>query len=66
MALSARGLRERSPARPRRSKPKNAGPDAYNEYDAALKVDPSLVFAQQGRARASSRAELVKLAAGTD
>ena len=32
--------------------------DAVAEYDAALKVDPSLVFAQQGKARASSRAEL--------
>jgi len=32
--------------------------DAYNEYDAALKIDPSLVFAQQGRARAASRADL--------
>jgi serine/threonine protein kinase/tetratricopeptide (TPR) repeat protein len=32
--------------------------DAYNEYDAALKIDPSLVFAQQGRARAAARAEL--------
>jgi len=32
--------------------------DAFNEYDAALKIDPSLVFAQQGRARASSRLEL--------
>jgi tetratricopeptide (TPR) repeat protein len=32
--------------------------DAFNEYDAALKIDPSLVFAQQGRARAASRADL--------
>jgi tetratricopeptide (TPR) repeat protein len=32
--------------------------DAFNEYDAALKVDPSLVFAQQGRARTADRAEL--------
>jgi tetratricopeptide (TPR) repeat protein len=32
--------------------------EAAAEYDAALKVDPSLVFAQQGKARALSRAEL--------
>jgi tetratricopeptide (TPR) repeat protein len=32
--------------------------DAFNEYDAALKVDPSLVFAQQGRVRSADRAEL--------
>jgi len=32
--------------------------DAAGEYDAALKVDPSLVFAQQGRARALARADL--------
>ena len=32
--------------------------DAFNEYDAALKIDPSLVFAQQGRARAVARMDL--------
>jgi tetratricopeptide (TPR) repeat protein len=32
--------------------------EAAAEYDAALNVDPSLVFAQQGRARALDRAEL--------
>lgn len=32
--------------------------DAANEYDAALRVDPSLVFAQQGKARALARSEL--------
>jgi serine/threonine protein kinase/tetratricopeptide (TPR) repeat protein len=32
--------------------------EAAAEYDAALKVDPSLVFAQQGKARALARAEL--------
>jgi len=32
--------------------------EAAAEYDAALKVDPSLVFAQQGRARALYRAQL--------
>jgi tetratricopeptide (TPR) repeat protein len=32
--------------------------EAAAEYDAALKVDPSLVFAQQGKARALSRAEM--------
>jgi serine/threonine protein kinase/tetratricopeptide (TPR) repeat protein len=32
--------------------------EAAAEYDAALKVDPSLVFAQQGKARALSRADL--------
>lgn len=32
--------------------------EAFNEYDAALKIDPSLVFAQQGRARAASRSDL--------
>jgi serine/threonine protein kinase/tetratricopeptide (TPR) repeat protein len=32
--------------------------EAAAEYDAALKIDPSLVFAQQGRARALQRADL--------
>jgi len=32
--------------------------EAAAEYDAALKVDPSLVFAQQGRTRALERAAL--------
>jgi tetratricopeptide (TPR) repeat protein len=32
--------------------------DALNEYSEALKIDPSLVFAQQGRARAAARADL--------
>jgi serine/threonine protein kinase len=32
--------------------------EAAAEYDAALKVDPSLVFAQQGRTRALERASL--------
>jgi serine/threonine protein kinase/tetratricopeptide (TPR) repeat protein len=32
--------------------------EAVDVYDAALKVDPSLVFAQQGKARAQARAEL--------
>jgi tetratricopeptide (TPR) repeat protein len=32
--------------------------DAFNEYSEALKIDPSLVFAQQGRARAAARADL--------
>jgi tetratricopeptide (TPR) repeat protein len=32
--------------------------DAAAEYEAALKVDPSLVFAQQGRSRALARADL--------
>ncbi len=32
--------------------------DATQEYEAALKTDPSLLFAQQGKARASARAEL--------
>ncbi len=34
--------------------------EAAAEYDAALKADPSLVFAQQGRARALSRAALAE------
>jgi tetratricopeptide (TPR) repeat protein len=34
--------------------------DALREYDAALKVDPSLSFALQGRARAAARAELAQ------
>jgi tetratricopeptide (TPR) repeat protein len=32
--------------------------DAVQEYDGALKSDPSLAFAQQGKARAAARAEL--------
>lgn len=32
--------------------------EAAAEYDAALKIDPSLSFAQQGKARALARAEL--------
>jgi hypothetical protein len=32
--------------------------EAASEYEAALKVDPSLVFAQQGRTRALERASL--------
>jgi tetratricopeptide (TPR) repeat protein len=34
--------------------------EAFNEYDAALKLDPALAFAQQGRERAQRRAELNK------
>ena len=56
-ALSARGFAS--------TRQKGAGleaeerwSDAVTEYDAALKVDPSLVFAQQGKARALMRAEL--------
>jgi serine/threonine protein kinase/tetratricopeptide (TPR) repeat protein len=32
--------------------------DAVHEYDTALKIDPSLTFARQGRSRAAARAEL--------
>ncbi len=32
--------------------------DAVQEYDNALKTDPSLLFAQQGKARAGARADL--------
>jgi hypothetical protein len=56
-ALSARGFAS--------TRQKGAGleseerwTEAAAEYDAALKVDPSLVFAQQGRSRALERAEL--------
>jgi len=38
--------------------------DAFKEYDGALKIDPSLLFAQQGRARASERAELASALQG--
>jgi tetratricopeptide (TPR) repeat protein len=34
--------------------------DALAEYEAALKIDSSLVFAQEGRDRATPRAELAK------
>lgn len=34
--------------------------EAFDEYDAALKLDASLAFAQQGRERAQRRAELNK------
>ncbi len=34
--------------------------EAFTEYDAALKLDASLAFAQQGRERAQRRAELNK------
>jgi tetratricopeptide (TPR) repeat protein len=57
MALSARGyasVRQRAAA----LEAEERWADAYKEYEAALKVDPSLVFAQQGRARAASRVEL--------
>ncbi len=56
-ALSARGYagtRQRAQA----LEAEERWTDAFNEYDAALKIDPSLVFAQQGRARAASRADL--------
>jgi serine/threonine protein kinase/tetratricopeptide (TPR) repeat protein len=56
-ALSARGyssIRQRAAA----LEAEERWTDAFNEYDAALKVDPSLVFAQQGRARAAARADL--------
>jgi eukaryotic-like serine/threonine-protein kinase len=56
-ALSARGYastRQRAAA----LEAEERWTEAFNEYDAALKVDPSLVFAQQGRARAASRADL--------
>ena len=57
MALSARGYastRQRAAA----LEAEERWTDAFNEYDAALKIDPSLVFAQQGRARAAARADL--------
>jgi tetratricopeptide (TPR) repeat protein len=56
-ALSARGYagtRQRAAA----LEAEERWEDALKEYDAALKVDPSLVFAQQGRARAAARVEL--------
>jgi tetratricopeptide (TPR) repeat protein len=56
-ALSARGYastRQRATA----LEAEERWSDAYKEYDAALKIDPSLVFAQQGKARAASRMEL--------
>jgi serine/threonine protein kinase/tetratricopeptide (TPR) repeat protein len=56
-ALSARGYagtRQRAAA----LEAEERWNDAFNEYDAALKIDPSLVFAQQGRARAAARIEL--------
>ncbi len=56
-ALSARGYasaRQRAAA----LEAEERWTDAFNEYDAALKIDPSLVFAQQGRARAATRADL--------
>ncbi len=63
MALSARGyasVRQRAAA----LEAEERWIDAYNEYEAALKVDPSLVFAQQGRDRAASRVGLLELTAG--
>lgn len=56
-ALSARGYagtRQRAQA----LEAEERWTDALNEYEAALKIDPSLVFAQQGRARAASRVDL--------
>ncbi len=57
LALSARGY---ASVRQRASglEAEERWQDAYKEYEAALKVDPSLVFAQQGKARAASRLEL--------
>jgi len=57
MALSARGYagtRQKAAA----LEAEERWADALNEYSEALKVDPSLVFAQQGKARASARADL--------
>jgi len=57
MALSARGYagtRQKAAA----LEAEERWSDALNEYNEALKVDPSLVFAQQGKARAASRADL--------
>jgi serine/threonine protein kinase/tetratricopeptide (TPR) repeat protein len=56
-ALSARGY-ARTRKRAAGLEAEERWTDAFNEYDAALKIDPSLVFAQQGRARASSRVQL--------
>jgi len=56
-ALSARGYastRQRAAA----LEAEERWTEAFNEYDAALKIDPSLVFAQKGRARAAARADL--------
>lgn len=56
-ALSARGYagtRQRAAA----LEAEERWGDALKEYEAALKIDPSLVFAQQGRARAAARVEL--------
>ncbi|HEY8508433.1 MAG TPA: tetratricopeptide repeat protein, partial [Steroidobacteraceae bacterium] len=56
-ALSARGFSE---ARQRAAalEAEERWAEAVKEYDAVLKVDPSLAFARQGRARAAARAEL--------
>jgi hypothetical protein len=57
MALSARGYastRQRAAG----LEAEERWTEALAEYDAALKVDPSLVFAQQGKSRAAARADL--------
>ncbi len=62
-ALSARGYastRQRAAA----LEAEERWTEAFNEYDAALKVDPSLVFAQQGKARAAARADLASALQG--
>jgi tetratricopeptide (TPR) repeat protein len=56
-ALSARGYAE-TRQRAAALEAAERWNDAFNEYDAALKIDPSLVFAQQGRARTESRRDL--------
>jgi serine/threonine protein kinase/tetratricopeptide (TPR) repeat protein len=56
-AMSARGFasaRQRAAA----LEAEERWAEAVQEYDAVLKVDPSLAFARQGRARAAARAEL--------
>jgi serine/threonine protein kinase/tetratricopeptide (TPR) repeat protein len=56
-ALSARGFasaRQRGAA----LEAEERWSDALKEYEAALKLDPSLAFAQEGKARAAERAQL--------
>ncbi|HEY6481899.1 MAG TPA: protein kinase [Steroidobacteraceae bacterium] len=56
-ALSARGLasiRQRAAG----LEAQERWPEALQAYEAVLSADPSLAFAQEGRARAASRAEL--------
>jgi hypothetical protein len=60
MRRSVRAASSRRGSAQYRSKRRNVGMMHLNEYETALKSDPSLAFAQQGKVRSAARALLAQ------